>query len=200
MLTRNRADIERTVANVRDATDWADKLVQKIYANPFVLSPFYKPTPEDIRIQAVYDTAQVFTKGAQELHDLVKTLDAIQARAATPAQRQEVSQVQQSIRAVTEPPGADVATAGRRAEAGDPRHAVNAVTGAPIFGPSVKSVPSSGRYLRCGARDPWAPRRRPEDGDSDGSPAGSSSRVASVGIMFCNARARRRRIRRQEHQ
>ena len=46
MLTRNRADIERTIANVRDATDWADKLVQKIFANPFVLSPFYKPTPE----------------------------------------------------------------------------------------------------------------------------------------------------------
>ena len=80
MLTRNRADIERTVANVRDATDWGDKLVQKIYANPFVLSPFYKPTPEDIRVQTVYDTAQVFTKGAQELHDLVKTLDAMQAR------------------------------------------------------------------------------------------------------------------------
>ena len=32
---------------MRDATDWGDKLVQKIYANPFVLSPFYKPTPED---------------------------------------------------------------------------------------------------------------------------------------------------------
>ncbi|MBV8677522.1 MAG: MCE family protein [Planctomycetaceae bacterium] len=102
ILTRDRADIERTVANVRDATDWAGKLVQKIYANPFVLSPFYKPTPEDTRVQTVYDTAQVFTKGAQELHDLVKTLDAMQARAATPAQRQEVAQVQQSIRAVTE--------------------------------------------------------------------------------------------------
>ena len=53
-------------------------------------------------MQTVYDTAQVFTKGAQELHDLVKTLDAMQARAATPTQRQEVAQVQQSIRAVTE--------------------------------------------------------------------------------------------------
>ena len=65
----------------QDATDWADKLVQKIYANPFVLSPFYKPTPEDIRVQTVYDTAQVFTKGAQELNDAVKTLEAMQAQA-----------------------------------------------------------------------------------------------------------------------
>ena len=81
IVTRNRANLERTMANVRDATDWGDKLVQKIYANPFVLSPFYKPTPEDIRVQTVYDTAQVFTKGAQELHDLVKTLDAMQAKA-----------------------------------------------------------------------------------------------------------------------
>ena len=50
ILVRGRTEIERTVTNVRDATDWADKLVQKIYANPFVLSPFYKPNPEDIRV------------------------------------------------------------------------------------------------------------------------------------------------------
>ncbi len=65
MMTRNRANLERTIANTRDATDWADKLVQKLFANPFVLSPFYKPTPEDTRVQTVYDTAQVFTKGAR---------------------------------------------------------------------------------------------------------------------------------------
>ncbi len=94
MLTSNRADIERTVSNVRDATDWGDKLVQKIYANPFVLSPFYKPTPEDVRVQTVYDTAQVFTKGAQELNDLVKTLDAMQARPQTPQQQQEIAPAQ----------------------------------------------------------------------------------------------------------
>jgi phospholipid/cholesterol/gamma-HCH transport system substrate-binding protein len=102
MLTKNRADIERTVANVRDATDWGNKLVQKIFANPFVLSPFYKPTVEDVRVQTVYDTAQVFTKGAQELNDLVKTLDAMQSRAGTPAQKQEISQLQQNIQVVTE--------------------------------------------------------------------------------------------------
>ena len=106
--TRNRADIERTVANVRDATDWADKLVQKIYANPFVLSPFYKPTPEDIRVQAVYDTAQVFTKGAQELNDTLKTLDAMQARAATPDAAAGAGP------GPAEPPGGDRAARARR--------------------------------------------------------------------------------------
>jgi phospholipid/cholesterol/gamma-HCH transport system substrate-binding protein len=102
ILTRNRANLERTMVNVRDATDWADKLVQKIFANPFVLSPLYKPTPEDVRVQAVYDTAQVFTQGAQELNDSIKTLDAMQAKAATPEQRQEVMQVQRTVLAVTE--------------------------------------------------------------------------------------------------
>ena len=102
LLTSKRADIERSIANVRDATDWGDKLVQKIYANPFVLSPFYKPTPEDVRVQAVYDTAQVFTKGAQELNDLVKTLDAMQGRASSSTQKQEVAQIQRNILAVTD--------------------------------------------------------------------------------------------------
>jgi phospholipid/cholesterol/gamma-HCH transport system substrate-binding protein len=102
IITKNRADLERTASNVRDATDWGNKLVQKLYANPFVLSPFYKPTPEDLRVQTVYDTAQVFTKGAQELHDLIRTLDAMQARATTADQRKEVALVQRNISAVTE--------------------------------------------------------------------------------------------------
>ena len=101
MLTKNRADIERTISNVRDATDWADKLVQKLFANPFVLSPLYKPTPEDTRVQTVYDTAQVFTKGAQELNDLMKTLEALKARATTADQQQEVLQLEQKIMTVT---------------------------------------------------------------------------------------------------
>jgi phospholipid/cholesterol/gamma-HCH transport system substrate-binding protein len=101
-LTKSRADMQRTVANVRDATDWGDKLVQKIYANPFVLSPFYKPTPEDMRVQAVYDTAQSFAKGAQELNDLVKTLDTMQARATTPAQKQEIAALQRNVSLVTD--------------------------------------------------------------------------------------------------
>ena len=48
------------------------RLVQKIFQNPFVLSPFYKPNHEDLRVQAVYDTVLVFTKGAQELNDAVE--------------------------------------------------------------------------------------------------------------------------------
>ena len=58
MVARNKADIQRTVSNVRDATDWADKLVQKIFANPFVLSPLYTPTAADTQVQAAYDSAQ----------------------------------------------------------------------------------------------------------------------------------------------
>lgn len=102
IVTKNRADLERTISNVRDATDWADKLVQKIFANPFVLSPLYKPTAEDLRVQTVYDTAQVFTKGAQELNDMVKTLDALQAKAVTPAQQEEVAQVRRHIEKLAE--------------------------------------------------------------------------------------------------
>ena len=102
MITKNRADFERTVLNIKDATDWADKLVQKIYANPFVLSPLYKPSPEDVRASSVYDTAQVFTKGAQELNDLIKTLDALESRIQTPAQQQEIAQLQKTILVVTD--------------------------------------------------------------------------------------------------
>jgi phospholipid/cholesterol/gamma-HCH transport system substrate-binding protein len=100
LLARNRVNIDRTVTNIRDATDWADKLVQKIFANPFVLSPLYRPTPEDIRAQAVYDQAQIFTKGAQELADAIKNLDAMQARATTPKEQQDIDQARQKINAL----------------------------------------------------------------------------------------------------
>ena len=103
MLARSRAEIERSVTNVRDATDWANKLVQKIFTNPFVLSPFYKPNHEDLRVQAVYDTVLVFTKGAQELHDAVKTLEAMAARPATPQQQEELLQLQQKVQMVDRP-------------------------------------------------------------------------------------------------
>jgi phospholipid/cholesterol/gamma-HCH transport system substrate-binding protein len=102
ILTRSRADLQRTVSNVRDATDWADKLVQKIFANPFYLSPLYKPTPEDLRVQGVYDSTQVFTKGAQELNDALKTLDATMAKASTPEQQEELAQAQRNLKAVYE--------------------------------------------------------------------------------------------------
>jgi phospholipid/cholesterol/gamma-HCH transport system substrate-binding protein len=102
VLARSRAEVERSVTNVRDATDWANKLVQKIYTNPFVLSPFYKPNHEDLRVQAAYDTALVFTKGAQDLHDTLKTMDAIAARPASAQQQQEILQLQQHVRMLTD--------------------------------------------------------------------------------------------------
>jgi phospholipid/cholesterol/gamma-HCH transport system substrate-binding protein len=98
MLARSGTEIERSVTNVRDATDWANKLIQKIFTNPFVLSPFYKPSHEDLRVQGIYDTALAFTKGAENLRDAVKTLDTMLARPATPQQQQEVVQLQQTVR------------------------------------------------------------------------------------------------------
>jgi phospholipid/cholesterol/gamma-HCH transport system substrate-binding protein len=97
ILARSRAEIERSVTNVRDATDWGNKLVQKIYTNPFVLSPFYKPTSEDLRVQAVYNSTLVFTHGAQELNDAAKTLQTLMAQVKTPEQRQEVLQLEQRV-------------------------------------------------------------------------------------------------------
>jgi phospholipid/cholesterol/gamma-HCH transport system substrate-binding protein len=102
VMTRSRAEVERSVSNVRDATDWANKLVQKLYTNPFVLSPFYKPSNEDLRVQSIYDTAQVFTKGAQELHDSIKTLEAMRARPLGPDEQRELIQLEQNARAVSE--------------------------------------------------------------------------------------------------
>ena len=102
IVARSRAEIERSVTNVRDATDWGNKLVQKIYTNPFVLSPFYKPNSDDLRVQAVYDTAQVFARGAQELHDAVKTIESVQAQVKTPEQQQEIAHLQQRAIALSE--------------------------------------------------------------------------------------------------
>jgi phospholipid/cholesterol/gamma-HCH transport system substrate-binding protein len=102
IIARSRAEVERSVTNVRDATDWGNKLVQKIYTNPFVLSPFYKPNSDDLRVQAVYDTAQVFARGAQELNDAVKTIESVQAQVKTPQQQQEISQLQQRAIALSE--------------------------------------------------------------------------------------------------
>ena len=102
VLARSRSEVERSVTNVRDATDWGNKLVQKIYTNPFVLSPFYKPNHEDLRVQAVYDTALVFTKGAQELRDTLKTIEAMAARPATQQQQQELFQLQQRAGMLTD--------------------------------------------------------------------------------------------------
>ena len=97
MLTRNKVDIERTVANVKDATEWGSKLVQKIYANPFVLSPLYKPTPEDVRVQSVYDSAQVFAGAAEKLDDAVKRMEQLATRPASQQQRDELELVRRQV-------------------------------------------------------------------------------------------------------
>jgi phospholipid/cholesterol/gamma-HCH transport system substrate-binding protein len=97
MLTRNKVDIERTVANVKDATEWGSKLVQKIYANPFVLSPLYKPTPEDVRVQSVYDSAQVFAGAAEKLDDAVKRMEQLAARPTSQQQRDELELVRRQV-------------------------------------------------------------------------------------------------------
>ena len=102
ILIRSRAEIERSVTNIRDATDWANRTVQKIYANPIVVTPFYKPSHEDQRVQAAFDTALVFTKGAQELHDTLKTIEMMAARPASNQQQQELLQLQQHLRILTD--------------------------------------------------------------------------------------------------
>ncbi|MBX6313758.1 MAG: MCE family protein [Isosphaeraceae bacterium] len=93
MLVQNRANLDRTFANVRDASDYGSKLVQKLYGNPFYLSPFYKPTPEDIHAQSVYDAANTFLMGAKEFSDSVKTLQAMQAKAKTPEEQKAYQQL-----------------------------------------------------------------------------------------------------------
>jgi phospholipid/cholesterol/gamma-HCH transport system substrate-binding protein len=102
MMVHSRAEIERSITNTRDATDWANKLMQKIFTNPLVLTPFYKPNHEDLRVGAVYDMVLVYTKGAAELHDAIKTLDAMSSRPATPQQQEELRQLQQKVQMVSE--------------------------------------------------------------------------------------------------
>lgn len=84
LMTSHRANLDRTFSNIREATDYGARLVQKLYGNPFYLSPFYKPSKEDIRAQEVYDAANTFLIGAKELRDAITSLQAI--RAKPPAQ------------------------------------------------------------------------------------------------------------------
>ena len=93
ILAKNRGDIERVMGNVRDASDFGVKLVQKLMANPFYLSPFYKPTPADLKAQEVYASADMFLKGSKELNDSIKTLQAMQNRPMTEQDRQAYKQM-----------------------------------------------------------------------------------------------------------
>jgi phospholipid/cholesterol/gamma-HCH transport system substrate-binding protein len=96
VLSRNRANLERTFTNVRDTTDWGKQLVEKLYGNPFYLSPFYKPTPEDKRASQAFDNAHALVRGIEELADVIKTIDSMQARPLNEAQKQELSQLSKS--------------------------------------------------------------------------------------------------------
>lgn len=84
VLTQNRANLDRSMSNVKEATDFGVQLVQKLYGNPFYLSPFYKPTKEDIQAQEVYDVANTFMVGAKELSDAVTKLEAIRSTKPLP--------------------------------------------------------------------------------------------------------------------
>jgi phospholipid/cholesterol/gamma-HCH transport system substrate-binding protein len=97
MLVQNKVDIERSVTNVKEMTDWGSKLVQKIYANPFVISPLYKPKPQDVRAQSLYDVMLVFSNSAQKLEDTANTLEAIQSKPSTPALKAEIEAIRAQV-------------------------------------------------------------------------------------------------------
>ncbi len=103
VLVNSRAEIERSVTNIRDATDWANRTVQKIYANPIVVTPFYKPSHEDQRVQAVFDMTVMFSpRVRRNLHDTLKTLEVMAARPASPQQQQDLLRLQQKMRVLTD--------------------------------------------------------------------------------------------------
>ncbi len=91
LMTSQRANLDRTVANAREATEYGSRLVQKLYGNPFYLSPFYKPTKEDIAAQEFYDTTATFLMGAKELKDAITSLQALRSKPInemTPSEQQ----------------------------------------------------------------------------------------------------------------
>lgn len=77
ILTVNRARHRSDHIECRDATNNSNMLVQKLYGNPFYLSPFYKPTKEDIASQEFYDVASTFMNGARRSCDAVTALQAM---------------------------------------------------------------------------------------------------------------------------
>lgn len=102
LMVKNKAHLERAVSNARDATEWVDQIAQKIFSNPFLISPFYRPRAEDLRAQGTVDAARVFLKGAKELNDLVKTLEEMEGRATTEERRAELRETHERARRLTE--------------------------------------------------------------------------------------------------
>lgn len=102
LLSRNQPDLDRTIANVRDATDYARMTTQKIYANPILLSPLYKPSREDAAAQANFDTAQEFLQAAREFSDAVQRLQAVRSDPLTANQQQLVDHMLQQASAINQ--------------------------------------------------------------------------------------------------
>jgi phospholipid/cholesterol/gamma-HCH transport system substrate-binding protein len=95
LITTQRANLDRTVANAREASEYGSRLVQKLYGNPFYLSPFYKPTKEDIAAQEFYDNTATFLMGAKELKDAITSLQALRSKPIAEMTRSEQEAYQQ---------------------------------------------------------------------------------------------------------
>jgi phospholipid/cholesterol/gamma-HCH transport system substrate-binding protein len=90
ILVNNRTNIERSIANVRDITDSGRMTIEKIRANPLLISPLYKPGRDAELALANFDTANVVLKAASEFNDAVKHLQALKSKMDDPKQQQQV--------------------------------------------------------------------------------------------------------------
>ena len=90
LLSHTKANLERTSANVRDATDGANQLVAKLKANPLLLSPLYKPRPEDIHAQQLYEASTTVMASMKELNDAMTKMNALRSRYNDLSQEEKV--------------------------------------------------------------------------------------------------------------
>ncbi|QDV35454.1 MlaD family protein [Tautonia plasticadhaerens] len=100
ILVNNRASIDRSIANVRDATDSARMMIEKLRANPLLISPLYKPGRDAELALANFDTANVVLKAASEFNDAVKHLEALRGQMQSPQQQQAVDAMLQRASAI----------------------------------------------------------------------------------------------------
>ena len=100
ILVNNRANIERTVANLRDITDSGRMTIEKIRANPLLISPLYKPGRDAELALANFDTANVVLKAASEFNDAVKQLQAVRSQVSSPDQQRAVDAMLQRAAAI----------------------------------------------------------------------------------------------------
>lgn len=100
ILVNNRASVDRSIANVRDATDSARMMIEKLRANPLLISPLYKPGRDAEIALANFDTANVVLKAASEFNDAVKHLEALRGQMQSPQQQQAVDAMLQRASAI----------------------------------------------------------------------------------------------------